>query len=80
MLMKLCICTPEKILFDGKVKSVRLPSTLGPFEVLRTHAPVISTLEKGAITYKTAKDETCSFSVDKGVAEVEKNHVNVYLV
>ncbi len=80
MLMKLSICTPEKVLFDGKVKSVRLPGTFGPFEVLRTHAPVMSTLEKGAITYKTAKDETISCSVDKGVVEVEKNHIKVYLV
>ena len=42
--MKLEIITPEKRLFDGNIKLVQVPGAKGSFEVLKNHAPIISTL------------------------------------
>ncbi len=47
--MKLEIITPEKRLFDGKVKLVKVPGAAGSFEILKNHAPIISTLTEGTI-------------------------------
>ena len=43
------IVSPERVEFDGEVGSVTLPGTLGSFEVLTGHAPIISSLEKGKV-------------------------------
>ena len=45
-MLKLKIISPEKILFNGEVESVTVPGTLGEFEILTSHAPIISSLEK----------------------------------
>ena len=41
-MLTLKIVSPEKIEFDGAVKSVTVPGTLGQFEILVNHAPLIS--------------------------------------
>ena len=38
------IISPEKVLVHRMVRSVELPGTLGRFEVLHDHAPLISSL------------------------------------
>ena len=52
--MKLTIVTPEKTIYDGEAISVAVPGTKGAFEVLDNHAPIISSLQSGVITVKTA--------------------------
>lgn len=50
--MKLEIVTPERIVFSGEVSLVTVPGTKGRFTILKRHAPIISSLEKGIITYR----------------------------
>ena len=50
-MLHLRIVSPEKVVFDGKVDSVLVPGTLGSFEILKDHAPIISSLEKGVVVY-----------------------------
>ncbi|HQS06562.1 MAG TPA: F0F1 ATP synthase subunit epsilon [Daejeonella sp.] len=59
--MKLEILTPDKKVFEGEVRSVTVPGTMGSFEVLKDHAPVISTLEDGKVIIRTDKDEETIF-------------------
>ncbi len=47
--MFLEIITPEKKLFSGEVKLLKVPGAKGSFEILTKHAPIISTLVKGEI-------------------------------
>ena len=47
--MEIEIITPEKELFKGEVSSAKLPGTDGGFEILKNHAPIVSTLSKGEI-------------------------------
>ena len=52
-ILNLTIASPEGILFQGKVDSVKLPGTKSAFMVLPLHAPIISSLSKGIVTYET---------------------------
>lgn len=76
--MKLEIITPEQIFFSGEVTSVTLPGTSGLFTVWENHAPIISSLAKGKITYAINEKET-ELNVDGGFAEISKNVVTVCL-
>lgn len=74
--MKLEIITPEQIYFSGEVTSVSLPGTIGLFTVWENHAPLISSLVKGKISYKVDNEAT-ELMVDGGFAEINNNVVTV---
>jgi F-type H+-transporting ATPase subunit epsilon len=78
--VKLEIITPEKKLFDGKVKLVQVPGTKGSFEVLRNHAPVISTLTKGSIKVITDRDKQEFIDINSGIIEVKANIITILAV
>tara|TARA_B100001778_G_C18306404_1_gene502205 strand:- start:386 stop:622 length:237 start_codon:yes stop_codon:yes gene_type:complete len=75
--MKLEILTPEKEIFKGDIKSVTLPGTLGEFEILNQHAPIISTLTSGSIKIVTGKNEKNNFDINGGVVEMLNNKIIV---
>ena len=54
-MLNLKIVSPEKIEFEGDVERVVVPGTMGSFEILQNHAPIISSLEKGDVVYVTAE-------------------------
>lgn len=74
--MKLEIITPEQIYFSGDVTSVTLPGTSGLFTVWENHAPLISSLKQGKISYMAEKVEI-ELNVDGGFAEISNNIVTV---
>jgi F-type H+-transporting ATPase subunit epsilon len=74
--MQLEILTPDRKLFEGDVTSVKVPGSKGQFEVLKNHAPIISSLEKeGKVRVITADNKTVYFDVKGGVIEVLKDKV-----
>lgn len=75
--MQLKIVSPEKILFVGEVGRVVVPGSIGMFEILENHAPIISSLEKGVVTYKPAGTEATSLEIQGGFVEVQKNEVRL---
>lgn len=75
--MEIEIITPDKKLYEGKIKSVKVPGSKGAFTVLRNHAPIISTLEKGDIKIFTNDFEELFFDIDGGIIEVKKNKIIV---
>ena len=72
--MTLEILTPDKTIFQGEVTSVTVPGTSGSFQVLKDHAPIISTLEDGKVVIHTGAGEE-SFFIKGGVIEVLNNKV-----
>ena len=68
-MLQLKIVSPEKIEFDGAVESVLVPGTMGQFEILNDHAPIISTLQKGMVEYTTTEGKT-SLEILGGFVEV----------
>ncbi|AMR31791.1 hypothetical protein A0256_10350 [Mucilaginibacter sp. PAMC 26640] len=74
--MTLEILTPDKKVFEGEATSVTLPGTLGFFEILNNHAPIISTLNDGKLVVRdNGKEET--FFIHGGVVEALNNKVTV---
>ena len=66
--MTLEILTPDKKVFEGEATSVTLPGTLGSFEILNHHAPIISTLQDGKLIVRgSGKEEV--FLIQGGVVE-----------
>ena len=74
--IKLHIVSPEGTLVETTVSAVTLPGTLGPFEVLKNHAPIISSLEKGDIVYVSEGKEH-RLPIAEGFVEVRDNQVDV---
>lgn len=75
-MLTLKIVSPEKVVFDGEVESVLVPGTLGSFEILNDHAPIISSLEKGKVEYTTREGKT-ELGILGGFVVVKKNEVSL---
>ncbi|MBL8007907.1 MAG: ATP synthase F1 subunit epsilon [Ignavibacteria bacterium] len=72
MSFKLEIVSPARKVFEGEVKSVSIPGTLGNFQVLKNHAPMISTFAVGKIKIENHTG-TIEYSTSGGVFEVKNN-------
>jgi len=71
------VLTPSSKIFEGQVLSVTLSGTMGEFQILYDHAPMISTLEIGRMKIRTKDQGEIVYSISNGVAEVMKNKVLV---
>jgi F-type H+-transporting ATPase subunit epsilon len=78
--VKLEIITPEKKLFDGKVKLVQVPGAKGSFEILPNHAPIISTLTRGTIKVIDEADKQEMIAIVSGIVEVKANLISILAV
>ncbi len=72
--MQLEIITPDKKVYSGDVTSVSVPGSRGRFEMLKNHAPIISTLLNGKVKIKD-KEGVKTFDVKGGVVENLKNKI-----
>jgi F-type H+-transporting ATPase subunit epsilon len=72
--MQLEIVTPDKKVFQGEVSEASFPGANGAFQVLKNHAPLVSALAKGTVSF-TTRDGKQSMIVDGGVVEVKDNNI-----
>ncbi len=72
--MQLTIVTPRGILKETATDAVHFPGTMGRFEVLRGHAPMISELVAGDIRYSVSGGEEC-VAIAGGFVRVENDCV-----
>ena len=71
------IITVEKKLYSGEIKLVQVPGSKGSFEILKNHAPIISTLEKGRIKVLDMEGKQEFFEINSGVIEAANNKIVV---
>ena len=71
------VITPSKQAFNGKAKSVTIPGTLGSFQVLFNHAPILSSFEIGVIKIEDVDSKKQIFATGGGTVEVRNNKVIV---
>lgn len=76
--MHLTIVSQDKNFFEGKVDYVELPGSMGRFQVLHNHMPLISTLINGVIVYKY-NEKKYKLPATAGIAKVLDNKVSVLL-
>ncbi|MFM2428355.1 MAG: synthase subunit epsilon [Bacteroidota bacterium] len=74
--MHLTILTPDKKVFEGSVQKVTFPGSAGSFQVLKDHAPLVGTLQKGAILYGSEQQEHV-LAIEEGLVEVLNNSITV---
>lgn len=74
--LNLEIITPEKPVFKDKIEAVTIPGTQGSFQVLKDHAPLISSFEIGIIKVNNSSSETF-YATAGGTVEVNHNNVLV---
>ena len=75
-MLKLEIVTPEKKVLDENVDSVTVPTASGEAGILPNHAPLISALKPGILSYSN-KGTTERLAVSGGFVEVSSNQVSV---
>jgi F-type H+-transporting ATPase subunit epsilon len=73
--MKIEIITPDSKVYEGEIKSVRVPGKKGSFQVLKDHAPIISTLEAGSVIIIDQANIEKVFNINGGVIEVRANKI-----
>lgn len=74
--MRLEIITPEKNVFSGEVEIVTLPGVNGQFQILKDHAPLVSTLKNGDLFYEIAGKKD-AMTISGGVVQILDNKVLV---
>jgi F-type H+-transporting ATPase subunit epsilon len=75
--MTLDVLTPEKKIYSGEVYGVQMPGLSGSFEVLDKHAPIVSALKAGKLKILTDKNNSITYDIKGGFAEVINNKVSV---
>lgn len=75
--MNLTILTPEKEVFSGTVKSVKVPGTSGQFEVLRGHAAIVSSLVEGEVRVLDDAGQKLQYTIQRGFIEVINDEVSL---
>ena len=73
--MKLEIITPSSTLFAGEVSLVQLPGIDGLFEILKSHAPLVSALKEGHVKVVDDQNQTQFFDIRGGVVEVSHDKI-----
>lgn len=76
--MNLKILTPNTSKMERSVSKVFLPGTAGSFEILKGHAPLISSLTGGSVRWENESDGSLeSFEISSGFVEVKENVITV---
>jgi F-type H+-transporting ATPase subunit epsilon len=70
------VATPERLLVDEQVREAELPGANGYLGVLPGHAPLLSALGAGVLTY-TSGSEHRYLAINGGFVEVLGDHVRV---
>ena len=71
------IATPERLLAREKAVRSQIPAKDGYIGVLPDHAPLVSELGIGALTYTTPEDHRYSIAICGGFLEINNNVVRV---
>ena len=69
------IVTPKKTVFSSAVESFSAPGVIGGFQVLRSHAPFLSSLKIGEVKILDPNGKEFRYSTSGGFVEVRENKV-----
>ncbi len=72
------IRTPERLIFEGEVSSIKAPGVEGNFQIMAGHIPFLTMLIPGAMNIRTA-DGDRTMATSGGLFEVLKEGVTALL-
>ncbi|NTW63952.1 MAG: ATP synthase F1 subunit epsilon [Chlorobiaceae bacterium] len=67
------IVTPQQQYFSGEIQSIIAPGQDGLFQVLKSHAPLLSALKSGTVRLTLANKSEKTFTISDGFFEVSNN-------
>jgi len=70
------VATPERLIVEERVTEAQVPALDGYLGVLAGHAPLVSELQSGVLSY-VAEDSTRYLAIHRGFVEVLPDHVRV---
>ena len=73
-LIYLQVISTQEIIFQGNVTVARFPGKKSAFSVMKDHAPILSLLEKGFITYEGPFGKG-KVPVSSGFVQIRKNEI-----
>ncbi|MCX6135973.1 MAG: F0F1 ATP synthase subunit epsilon [Ignavibacteriales bacterium] len=71
------IVTPTRTVFSGEVTSFSAPGYVGGFQVLISHAPLLSSITVGEVKVVDAAGKTSKYATTGGFVEVNANKVTL---
>ena len=71
------VITPSHEAYNGDAESITIPGTMGSFQVLHNHAPLMSSFEIGKIKIKSTANTETVYATSGGTVEVKDNKVLV---
>lgn len=74
---QLQVATPERLFVDEQVSEAQIPGKDGYMGILAGHAPLLSALKPGVLTYNGGSGGQHAIVIDGGFVEVFDNRVSV---
>lgn len=75
------VITPQRVIYDGQVREVVLPTTAGNVGILADHVPYMAPLKADELVIikgdEKKTDELESFAIDFGIAEFVDNQLTI---
>ncbi len=75
----LFISSQDGVIFSGEVDKVTFPGKLGSLQILRSHAPLTTILEKGRLSYSPKNSKSITIEIEEGVGYVKNNNINALI-
>lgn len=73
----LFVADPEKVVFDGQVRSLIAPGSEGYLEILTNHAALVTALQEGKVVVNGEDGDNRSWTISGGFLEVFRNEVTL---
>jgi len=77
-ILKVEVINMEKIVYQGKAKTVSSVNEKGPFDILPSHENFISIIEKKVVIIHSDNQKK-EFKVEQGILKVQNNKIWVFL-
>ena len=75
--ISLKVITHEGVAIDEPAAAICAPGEPGYLGILRNHAPLVTTLVPGTLTWRSADGTTHARHIGAGLLEVQRNHVTI---
>ncbi len=70
IVMDTLIVNMDRVMYEGRVKSLIVPVTYGSLALLPGHTPIFTKLIKGTITVNPEYGNTMNYDIDNGIAKI----------
>lgn len=76
-MMHLKILSPSGTVAEEQIEKIALPGEMGPFMVLRNHAPLIGSLLEGEVVYTPIHSPEKRLSIRGGFVHILNNEIEL---